>query len=50
MAAKKAKLQEQFSEDSAKEGSNHSNAGSSIFQGVAIFVNGYTGMNCLASS
>lgn len=42
MAAKKAKLQEQFSEDAAKEGCSHSNAGSSIFQGVAIFVNGYT--------
>lgn len=42
MAAKKAKLQEQFSEDSAKEGCSRSNAGSNIFQGVAIFVNGYT--------
>lgn len=50
MAAKKAKLQEQFSEDAAKEGCSHSNAGSSIFQGVAIFVNGYTGMHYLASS
>jgi hypothetical protein len=45
MAAKKAKLQEQFSEDVAKEGGSHSNACSNIFHGVAIFVNGYTGMN-----
>lgn len=44
MAAKKAKLQEQFSEDVAKEGSSQSNASSNIFHGVAIFVNGYTGM------
>jgi hypothetical protein len=50
MAAKKAKLQEQFSEDAAMEGCSRSNAGSSIFKGVAIFVNGYTGMRCLASS
>jgi hypothetical protein len=49
MAAKKAKLHEQFSEDAAKEGCSHSNTGSSIFQGVAIFVNGYTGMHCFAS-
>ncbi|XP_021918564.1 DNA repair protein REV1 isoform X2 [Zootermopsis nevadensis] len=42
MAAKKAKLQEQFSEDVAKEGSSQSNASSNIFHGVAIFVNGYT--------
>jgi hypothetical protein len=45
MAAKKAKLQEQFSEDAAKEGGSHSNGGTNIFHGVAIFVNGYTGMN-----
>jgi hypothetical protein len=45
MAAKKAKLQEQFSEDAAKEGSIQSNASSNIFHGVAIFVNGYTGMH-----
>jgi hypothetical protein len=44
MAAKKAKLQDQFLEDAAKEGCSHSIAGSSIFQGVAIFVNGYTGV------
>jgi primosomal replication protein N len=45
MAAKKAKLQKQFSEDAAVEGSRHSSASSNIFRGVAIFVNGYTGMH-----
>jgi hypothetical protein len=45
MAAKKAKLQEQFSEYAAQEGGSQSNASSNIFHGVAIFVNGYTGMN-----
>jgi hypothetical protein len=48
MAAKKSKLQEQFSEDAAKEGGSHSKAGSNIFQGIAIFVNGYTGMTSAA--
>jgi hypothetical protein len=47
MAAKKAKLQEQFSEYAAKEGGSQSNASSNIFRGVAIFVNGYTGMDVL---
>jgi hypothetical protein len=49
MAAKKAKLQEQFSEDAAKEGGSQSNSSSNIFHGVAIFVNGYTGMCSVAA-
>lgn len=42
MAAKKSKLQEQFSEDAKVEETE-----TGIFAGVAIFVNGYTGM-CIA--
>ncbi|XP_043679975.1 DNA repair protein REV1 [Vespula pensylvanica] len=38
MEAKKAKLEEQFNEEAKKEHKNASN----LFQGVAIFVNGYT--------
>jgi hypothetical protein len=49
MAAKKAKLQEQFSEDAAKEGSSQINASTNIFHGVAIFANGYTGMDTCAA-
>jgi hypothetical protein len=49
MAAKKAKLREQFSEDAAKEGNSENNASSSIFHGVSIFVNGYTGMDSSAA-
>ncbi len=37
MAAKKAKLEGQFSEEAKKEGNQ------GIFDGVAIFVNGYSG-------
>ncbi len=41
MAAKKAKLEEQFSDDvKRKDGDDDSQSG--IFSGVAIFVNGYT--------
>lgn len=47
MAAKKAKLQDQFMIDAAKEASNDS---SRIFDGVSIFVNGYSGrMKCFFS-
>lgn len=42
MAAKKAKLQDQFMIDAAKEASNDN---SRIFDGVSIFVNGYSGKN-----
>lgn len=40
MNAKKAKLQEQFEEQAAKENSLEN---SQLFSGVAIFVNGYSG-------
>ena len=46
MEAKKLKLEEQFRETTKQEGHSfqeHSNKG--IFDGVAIFVNGYTGKN-----
>ena len=43
MAAKKAKLEEQFCETRKKEISHSSKEEKGIFDGVAIFVNGYTG-------
>ena len=44
MAAKKAKLEEQFSETCKKESDvNELEKNKGIFDGVAIFVNGYTG-------
>jgi hypothetical protein len=49
MTAKKVKLQEQFSEDTAEEGSSQINASTNIFHGVAIFANGYTGMDSSAA-
>jgi hypothetical protein len=49
MAAKKAKLQEQFSEDTAKECSSQINASTNIFHVAAIFANGYTGMDSSAA-
>ncbi|KAJ4444916.1 hypothetical protein ANN_06715 [Periplaneta americana] len=42
MAAKVAKLQEQFSEDTEREGHEREKSDSRIFCGVSIFVNGYT--------
>jgi hypothetical protein len=42
MAAKKAKLEDQFSADAAKESDLHSDV---IFKNVAVFVDGYTGWN-----
>jgi hypothetical protein len=41
MEAKKAKLQEQFLIDASKEPSSDT---SKIFNGVSIFVNGYSGI------
>ncbi len=41
MAAKKAKLEEQFSEEVKKEEEEGTGG---IFKNVAIFVNGYTGI------
>jgi hypothetical protein len=49
MAPKKAKLQEQCSEDTTEEGSSQINASTSIFHVVAIFANGYTGMDSSAA-
>jgi hypothetical protein len=49
MAAKISKLREQFSEDAAKEGNSQNNSSSSIFHGVSIFVNGYTGKDSSAA-
>lgn len=40
MAAKKAKLEDQFREEKDKDEEGRSDG---IFSGVAIFVNGYTG-------
>lgn len=42
MAAKKSKLEEQFLNDADKEPGSVGKQGG-IFEGVAIFVNGYTG-------
>jgi sRNA-binding regulator protein Hfq len=42
MAAKKAKLQDQFSNDATKEEKNHTTT--TLFNGISIFVNGYTSM------
>ena len=43
MAAKKTKLEEQFSESTKKQNSHVQQLKKGIFAGVAIFVNGYTG-------
>ena len=44
MAAKKAKLEDQFSESAKKATTPHENQkNKGLFDGVAIFVNGYTG-------
>ena len=43
MAAKKTKLEEQFSESTKKQNSQGQQLKKGIFAGVAIFVNGYTG-------
>ena len=44
MAAKKAKLEDQFSESVKKVTTPHENSkNKGLFDGVAIFVNGYTG-------
>lgn len=56
MAAKVSKLEEQFKQDAPREKQKEGGS-SSIFSGVAIYVNGYTGMplphphgTCCASS